>query len=438
MPGMAFDDDGMDGLSDVMRTALLRPASGSPAMRLFDKARRRLLAQCSDRAPLTTSAEPKVQLACTFNTLEHASRALPPGGSRELPGALVVLFDFYAKLQTPQAQMAQKALTYAEIQHCNERLSFFEMLCFCRDSRIVPDLVPKQTLDYVWKLSTLKRSGRGAPTSHTTTSLKDVGLDLEEFIHVLLRVALVGFAEAALGQPRLAISKFAAFLNLGSVGHAKLFVRTTGRETQRRVNFRSAGELERGGGLHLLEERRVHQKSKKQAPSGSEDYVTADQLARVRTQAKASDLTSNAASNQLSIVQEVCLAQYDRTMADDLRPFCVAQETHAWRVFDDAGGLDFGELEQGKRYTARLEIQNVSQNILALTSFSKRGNISESVKTTFDPLPFAPGLARVIDVTLTPAAKGGEFVGSLDVEIGGHSGAPVSLGVPVYYRCRSG
>ena len=35
-------------------------------------------------------------------------------------------------------------LTYEEIRNCNERASFFELICFCRDFKIVPRLASIQ------------------------------------------------------------------------------------------------------------------------------------------------------------------------------------------------------------------------------------------------------------------------------------------------------
>ena len=39
------------------------------------------------------------------------------------------------------------------IRSCNERLSFFEVVCFARDFDIVPKLITKATLAYLHKVS---------------------------------------------------------------------------------------------------------------------------------------------------------------------------------------------------------------------------------------------------------------------------------------------
>lgn len=437
-----------------MRVALGRPSRDLvPAVKLFDKARERLKRRCTDREPYTTLADPKVQLAFGFNAREHASyKAEANVAPKELSGSLPLYFDFYAKMQTPQAQMAQRSLTYLEIQHCNERLSYFELLVFCRDVGIVPDLIPKQTLEYVWKLSTMSGADRSethhAHADSTASQLKDVGLDLSEFLKILVRIALVTFAEAAMGAPRLAVEKFAVKLNLKSVNFARNHIRTTGRETQRRLNFRSAGETNKQSGRQLLRERQLHANRKhgneENAASGLEDYITADQLDTLKTMVRSSDLTANAASNALSIVQEVLLAQYEPSMVEWLEPYCVARLAQVWLPFPAGLGIEFLELHKGHRYSAKIEIRNVSNNILVVTSFKKRGGekIDDAVKAVFDPGPFAPGLTRRIDLTFAPpeTAASGPVVGCLDVELSSckTSGVdPVSIPIPVYFNVKS-
>ena len=69
-------------------------------------------------------------------------------------GPLTLIFEFYARMQEPGAQLG-KDRTMTMIKDCNERLSFFEVVCFARDFDIVPKLITKATLAYLHKVSSL-------------------------------------------------------------------------------------------------------------------------------------------------------------------------------------------------------------------------------------------------------------------------------------------
>ena len=98
--------------------------------------------------------EPLVILSTAFNeeAPRPGKRPLERGEFAEKmarqtnPGTLLLVFNFYAKLFAPHQQMQAKVPTYSEIMFANNTLSMGEMMCFCADFRIVPNLLTRNDI----------------------------------------------------------------------------------------------------------------------------------------------------------------------------------------------------------------------------------------------------------------------------------------------------
>lgn len=110
----------------LLRTCLEEP---SDARKAFDESKDALRKVCRSQrdGTVTTKRDPRVVLYCEY----HAKGGMVPWGQVRAPprpalrtGPLSLIFDFYARLQEPGAQLG-KDRTYAMIQDCNTRLSFF-------------------------------------------------------------------------------------------------------------------------------------------------------------------------------------------------------------------------------------------------------------------------------------------------------------------------
>lgn len=385
-----------------MREAL-RP-SKSEARSTFEQACERL--EC-ERRPDGSFSMNEVIVSC-----ERESQR-----PREVSGSIPVVFGFYGKLQTPAAQLAQGGLTYEEIRNCNNRLSFFELLSFCRDFAVIPDLVTKQNLEYIWRviIAEHNRSTDRAHFRHADFGLgqmRDAGIDLDEFQAALVRIALIAFAET----PEVAVNKLVEYLELGDVNKVKRVIRTKGREMQGRMYGRSVGELAHGTSRATVEETRRRLQRVQRGPD--HDFTTS-QLDKVQRHSKWGKLMNTLDANRLTLAQQVLIANFEPHMTDFLEPYRVASSTRTWVRFDDVG-FDMCDLQRGRSYRARLDIINMSRTMLVVTGFNKRGSITTSITATFDPLPFATGLSRIIDLHVTldlSSTVGLDCAGFIDVEI---------------------
>ena len=118
------------------------------------------------------------------------------GGSKSIiDGAIAHIFTFYSKLQSPEHQLGRKPKSYEEIREANSTMSFLELLCFCRDFDIVPQLMPKEDLAVLWKIH---RAQMLHDMDRLDTHLSEVqksSMDLTQFMQMLVKIALMAFAE---------------------------------------------------------------------------------------------------------------------------------------------------------------------------------------------------------------------------------------------------
>lgn len=424
----------------------------SKARTRFEHAQRRALRNGAMNLDGSYALE-DVSVACVRDARSDLSA--PP---REVGGVVPLIFGFYSKLQMPGAQLAQRGVTYEEIKNCNDRISFFELLTLCRDFGMIPGVVSKQNLQFVWTvcLAEHNRSKKREHFRHAWCGqLRDAGVDIEEFLAVLARIALIAYAETTMGDPKLAVRKLASFLQLSNLKYAKWILRTKGKATQARLYYRSSDEQGRETSRALIEEGKAVLRQKRERRKAAamksnhddddDDFFTDSQLDRLESQPKWADVMGTAQSNTMTLAQRVMLAQFDKSLILSLKEFCSKSTKRYWLRFDTFG-FDFNAaLHKGKRYRIRLEVINKSKVMLVVTKLKKVGNILDSISAKFDPKPFASGLSKHIYLTITPQMSpdlecGGILQITLSSAEGG--GQPCLLEVPIYYtilpeRCKS-
>ena len=207
---------------------------------------------------------PAVRVNCLFLTAEHAGQEnVAQNAARTGPGALALIFAYYrcaplaappcsahdpcfhslsgarSKLQCPGQQVARAPLSFDEIMLANERISFFELLLFCRDFDVVPTLISKQELMCVWKKCLiLNHHNAVVGIDHVV----EHSFGLAEFVELVACIALVAFGARPHSKPALegAIDALVEHLRLDSPLHARKIIQTRGRETQARTCMRFA------------------------------------------------------------------------------------------------------------------------------------------------------------------------------------------------------
>ena len=139
------------------------------------------------------AAEEVGALSGNFNFYPQGARALQlhaeydascyalPRRERAVSGPLVTAFTFYAKVLDPRVATGKYYPLFDSIDRASKTMTFTELLAFCWDFNIVPQLISRGDLRYVF--GTVGR----APDDKLTE------LTFEQFEELLTRVALVAF-----------------------------------------------------------------------------------------------------------------------------------------------------------------------------------------------------------------------------------------------------
>jgi len=159
--------------------------------------------------------------------------------------SLRIAFDFYAKLQTPGQQLATSNVTYELVRFANETLSFHELAVWMRDFMVVPSLLTKSELRFLWKMTSLQWVRMGKE------QIKYLTFDM--FRDFFARMAIMAYNKPGMKRlilgttgvmpsPADLVETLCHFMHLDDFGWVKERLNTTGRDSVRQHNFRSAGE----------------------------------------------------------------------------------------------------------------------------------------------------------------------------------------------------
>lgn len=209
--------------------------------------------------------------------------------SEGVNSSLVLIFSFYAKLQNPSTQMQKGGLTYDEIKLANETLSFYELLLLLRDFNVLPKLITKDELLFLWKVGNIQRISNGKGSLRM--------LDIQEFVDMLAKIAVFAYNKPGLRQmvislngemitPLEQVQSLIAYLHLEDYERVRNIVRTVGVQTAGLLHNRSEGEQNYRTIQHLKDDLRgarvakylSRQGSKKTAPGPPVPVVGNDEI----------------------------------------------------------------------------------------------------------------------------------------------------------------
>ena len=87
-------------------------------------------------------------------------------------GALILIFRFYCKVQSPGSQLGRRVRGFDEARECNASLSFLGLVTFLRDFDVVADLILTEDAATLWRMHAAQCNhdrGRGGE-NHDTVS----------------------------------------------------------------------------------------------------------------------------------------------------------------------------------------------------------------------------------------------------------------------------
>lgn len=98
--------------------------------------------------------------------------------------SLRIIFNYYAKFQPPPGW---GGLTFTERLVADETMCLFELTVFCRNFRVIPNLITKEELTFLWKSMNIQRVKLGLSVK------KD--LDYEDFKLFVVRIAVFAYTK---------------------------------------------------------------------------------------------------------------------------------------------------------------------------------------------------------------------------------------------------
>jgi hypothetical protein len=304
--------------------------------------------------------------------------------------SLYAIFYFYSKLQVGGL------ITFEDMDISNITISFHELCAILRDFKVMPTLISKEDVQFIWKVMNLQSIKLGG------SSLKDLDFDLLK--QILARIAIIAYNRS--GMRRLILNsngKMPSQLELVEMlcKHMKLddysFVRdqinTIGRARVKSENYSNLAERNEG----FKKELRLDLNAKRLAQAMKKLNFETNTSTRIEYEEKANNIANNIANamkkkitgldNQsnytketnssslqgafftfagasISDTQEKELLNFDETT---LRVFdhyslnpntrTVSSSIDGFKLCDGAF-LDLGELQQAKRCVIHLNVRN--------------------------------------------------------------------------------
>jgi hypothetical protein len=163
--------------------------------------------------------------------------------------SLCTVFFFYAKVQSLQQKLKSNLFTSESGDSARDTLSFFEFLLFCRDFRIVPRLVTKDEVLFLWRVLITEKVRAHAQDSANATFL----LNLDGFKDILCRIAILTYNKPGIrkmlvsthgAMPSITdqITGLVAYLHLDDIKWVRNRVSTISSLTVSKINARSEGD----------------------------------------------------------------------------------------------------------------------------------------------------------------------------------------------------
>lgn len=100
---------------------------------------------------------------------------------RSVPGPMAMAFSFYAKILDPRVATGHYYPSFQDIERAAETMTFTELLAFCWDFKIVPQLISRGDLRYIFTQITRSKDD------------KLTELTYKQFEEMLTRIAMVAF-----------------------------------------------------------------------------------------------------------------------------------------------------------------------------------------------------------------------------------------------------
>jgi hypothetical protein len=280
--------------------------------------------------------------------------------------SLCTIFFYYAKVQAPSTKIQKSCMTSDEEISARESLSFFELMMLLRDFRILPKLLTKDEVIFLYRIMCSQKKAR-----------RDINvlLTFEDFKDFFARVAILIFNKPLVKKistkstgkmPTFKdqINGLASYLHLDDMHWVRERIHTVGAESVRMVNSRSAGEVNHHTKVNLrndLKARRVSNFLSDGETSGHHSAVSVD-LEQMRSIVEAIQMNMSSSLHQTTNKNS---EQYNPIGIDE-----DLQGSHATLL-----DLVAGRLERGEALTGLIEEEDTGTGPPDAKKFTAAGSV---------------------------------------------------------------
>ena len=304
------------------------------------------------------------------------------------PGTLLLIFNFYAKLFAPHQQMQAKVPTYSEIMFANNTLSQGEVMCFCSDFRIVPNLLTRNDVRNIWPFI-------GEELDADTVRVGKE-LSLQGFQELLVRVALLNGMTPD-GRPKAlchdkqahsAIAALVKWLHLDDRSAVKKKLDTVGKKTQQRLGSNSH-EAPLSNPFKESDARRFKLLDSLHPTKVTITEMLTEANRKIKAVKKRGRRNANTNVTQGLVVLTSIMRKYHHSLKHTFASFESELITTSWLRFnrDRASGqisrtyIDAGDCIENHSYIFTLRIKNQTPHTLTITGLEFQSNTEEQAHT---------------------------------------------------------
>ena len=200
------------------------------------------------------------------------------GGPDDKNSSLLLIFMFYAAMQIGSTA------SFSATQLANETMTLYELDKFCRDFKIIPNMLSKTEVKAVWALfgTAYSLKYRAVLQAMTFADFQDlfVRLALAAYNKRGMRKMIVAVS-GSFPPPEQLVGFFASYCHLDDYSRVKHIIRTQGHATQGALNFRSANE----GNARAREEQLIDLRAKAAMRQAKhEEKLAEDEFNRKKTE----------------------------------------------------------------------------------------------------------------------------------------------------------
>ena len=171
------------------------------------------------------------------HSLDDPAKA--PAKDEEKNSSLLLAFMFYAAMQVAGTA------SFSATQLANETMTLYELDKFCRDFKIIPNMLSKHEIKALWSVYGVAYQQKYRQPLQAMTFIDFQDFFVRMALYTYNKCGMRRMIVAVIGHfppPEQLVSYFCSYCHFHDYSKVKTIIRTVGKTTQGAINFRSNNE----------------------------------------------------------------------------------------------------------------------------------------------------------------------------------------------------